>query len=626
MPNVSRLPRTAVTLTGLALLVPALGHAQEATPDTRAPGKMVSFPATDSQAMGMDEAEIKSVLKAMGRDVKKWERFPYLWENGFLFFTPRHGRAVPAFQISRFEVTNAQWKVFLDDPVNVDEDVTGPGMTLKDIVFGVYDIDAEQNPVDAQRAGLYIYYRNEGRLMGALNPDADPNWEPLKAWVEETEIPAGTKIEYTRVLPPPYWKGGEIPEDELNKPVRYLSWNDARQFCRWAGLHLPLEAEWERAARGDEGRTFAWGANWDPKACVWKHLRGERETNAGPEPVDSFAEFTTPEGIHHMPGNVSEYVFDFAHRYPGSKSEFGYENVGCLARGGMWDDDDYVMLAADRIWDVGTTQIGAETRADGFGFRYAAYEQGGRDIALELATYSQEFFRTSGAAHWLPFPVGLTDKEREKREKREPLQGFSLDRTAGWTHRKMEPNAANHACVQGPAQGIAFVPIKGLLSSFLKDKGRFKKLSLDEKETALVGALVATDNCTIQLESPDPEGEPVTLDMGDRWSNLWTRHSMNFRYQVGAWLVMQDERIAVYAGDGSDAGVHGAHLRGKPLGYLPEKLEYSWAITAESPPIGGYTGGVATLSAPIPQLERDGTPKRSGKAIFLTIKVPATFE
>ena len=621
--------RSPATLAGLALLlIPALAAAQDTSPAES--GDLVPIKATSAQPVGMDEAAIKAFLTdQLGRNLsaKEWKKFEFLWEQGFLFLTPAHEVAVTDFEISRFEVTNAQWKVFLDAPINADSDQTQPGMTLKTLVHAIYQIDADSNPVEAQRAGLYLYYRNEGRLMGALNPDADPKWEPLKAWVEDTEIPAGTTIDFTLILPPSYWERGEIPEDELAKPVRFVSWDDARLFCRWAGMHIPLEAEWERTARGDEGRLFPWGNEWNPQACVWKHSRGERENNAGPEPVDTMADGATPEGVHHMLGNVSEFVFDFARTYPGSKSKFKFNNSGVLARGGMWDDEDFVMLAADRIWDVGTTQIGVNTRADGFGFRLAMYPQGGRDLALELATYASEFFRVKGAATWLPYPVGLSAGEREKRDKRQLLQGFSLDRTAGWVQRDMNRTAENHVNVNAPAKGIAFVPIKGLLGSFLKDKGRFKKLCLDKEEVALVGALVATTNCKIQLENTVADSiESVTIDMGDQSSSLWTNHDLGFRYQVGAWLVLEGERVAVYAGDGSDAGVFGAHLKGKPLGYLPAPFTDTWAITAETSPAGGYANGIATLSAPIPQIEKDGSLKSNGKAILLEIKVPATFE
>lgn len=589
---------------------------------------MARLDATDRQPMGMDEAELKKALtQALGYDLdpKAWERFAYVWREGFLFSTPRHTVVVDAVDIGRFEVTNAQWKVFLDAPLNVGRVETPAGMTLRSLVMAIYRIDADDNPVDAQRAGLYLYRRNEGRLMGAFNPAADPKWEPLKAWVDDAQIPAGTKIEYTHILPPPYWQGGEVPDDELGRPVRFVSWNDARWFCRWAGLHLPLEREWERAARGDEGRLFAWGDAWNPKACVWRNWKHEHDVTERSEPVTSLGEFATPEGVHHLAGNVSELVFDFATTYPGSKSPFKFNNAGMLARGGSWGDERYVMLAADRIWDIGQTQIGPDSRADGMGFRYAAYPQDGRDLALELATYSAEFFRVRGAALWLPYPIGLGEKDREDAKKRQPLQGFALARTAGWMHREVDPNAAHQAFYTGAAQGIALLPIKGIAATYLKSKNEFeKKLPLDKDETALVGALLATDSCKLQLV--DEGGAPLVLDMGDTQSDLWAAHDLGFTYQVGAWLVLRGERVAVYAGDGSRSGVYGAHLKGKPIGYLPEPWSVAWAITEEASPAGGYAGGVATLSAPIPQLEKDGSVKTAGKAAVLTVRVPATFD
>jgi hypothetical protein len=190
--------------------------------------------------------------------------------------------------------------------------------------------------------------------------------------------------------------------------------------------------------------------------------------------------------------------------------------------------------------------------------------------------------------------------------------------------RQIDTEAAHHAVIRGPARGVALLPIKGILGTYLKDTGQLKKLSLDEDEVALVGALLSTSQCKIDLV--DEARQPIKLDLGDQWSKLWTNHPLRFRYQIGAWLVLRGERVAVYAGDGSAAGVYGAHLKKEPLGYLPDEYVATWAITAETPPAGSYAGGVATLSIPIPQLERDGTVKRNGKCVLLTVRVPATFE
>jgi formylglycine-generating enzyme required for sulfatase activity len=92
-----------------------------------------------------------------------------------------------------------------------------------------------------------------------------------------------------------------------NRPVTYVTWYGADAYCRSIGRRLPTEAEWERAARGFEGRLYPWGNAWDPDRA-----RTSRPTNqGGPEPVNAFPTGVTPEGVFNMAGNVSEWVFDW---------------------------------------------------------------------------------------------------------------------------------------------------------------------------------------------------------------------------------------------------------------------------------------------------------------------------
>jgi hypothetical protein len=206
---------------------------------------------------------------------------------------------------------------------------------------------------------------------------------------------------------------------------------------------------------------------------------------------------------------------------------------------------------------------------------------------------------------------------------RRPFQGFSLERSAGWMERRLDQLAADHAYVRGPARGIALLPVKGLRHSALKTTGSLRRLALDADHPLLLGALLTTVRTTVQLSNG--EGAMFEFDMRDVNSDAWADHDLGFTYQVGLWLVLRGDRVAVYGGNGSAAGVNGKHLRGKPLGYLPAKWEADWAVTAGAKPSAGADVGSMRLSVPIPQLDDEGGVKRGGKTALVTIRVPVIF-
>ena len=111
--------------------------------------------------------------------------------------------------------------------------------------------------------------------------------------------------------------GGEAPQfiredayNQPNQPVVGLLWNFARDYCDWAGLQLPSEAQWEKAASGGDGRTYPWGDE-DPTA-----LMGNFNFSSGPTEVGSFPAGVSPYGVHDMAGNVWEWTIDeYEHTY-----------------------------------------------------------------------------------------------------------------------------------------------------------------------------------------------------------------------------------------------------------------------------------------------------------------------
>jgi len=104
------------------------------------------------------------------------------------------------------------------------------------------------------------------------------------------------------------WKDGSYPARSENRPVTWISLEDARAYASWADKRLPHEWEWQYAAQGTDSRLYPWGNNWDPSAVP---APDKSRTMRGPDPVDAHPKGASPFGAMDMVGNVWQWTDEF---------------------------------------------------------------------------------------------------------------------------------------------------------------------------------------------------------------------------------------------------------------------------------------------------------------------------
>ncbi len=286
---------------------------------------------------------------------------------------PRHTVDLPAFLIGKFPMTNAEYACFVAAGGYQQErywpEAAHPWLRGEAVESGVLK----------QLMDFWRGLKENPTLLGQLRragwpPQQVAAWEQLSQ-MEEEEM-RETLGQFYADRPrdrPAFWDDERY--NNPAQPVVGVNWWEAMAYCAWlkgklqvasdelqvwrddrpsqvqypiSNIQLPSEAQWEKAARGKRGRTYAWGNRWDAgRANTWEgHV-------LRPSPVGVYPGGTTPEGIHDLSGNVWEWTRSLYRPYP-YRADDGREDPAAegrrVLRGGSWNFNQRYARCAYRNW------------------------------------------------------------------------------------------------------------------------------------------------------------------------------------------------------------------------------------------------------------------------------------
>jgi formylglycine-generating enzyme required for sulfatase activity len=212
----------------------------------------------------------------------------------------------------------------------------------------------------SEKDDLTLIYIPEGEfLMGSDENDSDAAQDEKPQhkvylhsfWIDKTEVTNGM---YNKCVDADVCTLPILPSEEFfqepNQPVQGLAWTQAVDYCEWVGRRLPTEAEWEKAARGIDGRLYPWGNTLlDENTANYDFLFNQFMD------VGSFPSGASPYGVMDMAGNVWEWTADwYSENYYANST---YENPTGpesgnikVIRGGAWNTVLRAIRVTNRHW------------------------------------------------------------------------------------------------------------------------------------------------------------------------------------------------------------------------------------------------------------------------------------
>ncbi len=216
-------------------------------------------------------------------------------------------------------------------------------------------------------------------IMGSDNRLADEGPEHTVElptyWIDRYEV---TNLQYEAFIDdtghrsPSHFRNRSHPAGKADHPVTFVSWHDARDYCRWAGKRLPSEQEWEKAARGTDGRTYPWGNEFSIDRANtpvrWARLKRQGDTT----PIGAFPAGDSPYGLADMSGNVWEWTSSWYLPHPGNRQPSeNYGKIYKLLKGGSWWDCSFYKCGISSP-TFNRSFFNPRVRNSSFGFRCAS--------------------------------------------------------------------------------------------------------------------------------------------------------------------------------------------------------------------------------------------------------------